>query len=58
MAILNRLIQSIEASGGSLAMDEGRLTIRGSVPSRLLMQVHRHRRRLERLLSETTALHG
>jgi len=52
MATLNRLIASIEASGGSLAIDAGRLTIRGTVPAPLLMQAHRYRRRLERLLSQ------
>jgi hypothetical protein len=58
MPILNRLIESIEASGGSLALDEGRLTIRGSVPGRLLMQVHRHRHRLQRLLAQRGTSRG
>lgn len=55
MAILNRLITSIEASGGLLEIRDGRLTIHGTVPDRVLMQAHRHRRRLERLLSRTPA---
>ncbi len=52
MPILNRLIESIEASGGRIALEEGRLTVRGGVPGHLLMQVHRHRRRLQRFLTQ------
>ena len=53
MAVLNRLIASIEASGGSIEIRDGHLTIRGTLPGPVLMQAHRHRRRLERLLARS-----
>jgi len=47
---LLELIRDVRQAGGTLRLRDGRAVVDGEVPPDLLMRIHRHRRRIERLL--------